>query len=829
MDTNNKDEKKLERLAKKNDKKLASITANDKNKIKYESKRCMKKRIKNSKAISNIKEIGEDGLIYLKTGEVATLITVKAIDLSLTSNQEKNVFFTMLKALYQIPNLNMKCYKLDEKLNLNANKDSLNRKIERFIDDKNKKSILEDTRNLIEDLEEKNFTVSSQYFWVIIAKDTDLLNKQIDEIDEVCFNLIPRLYIESITNKLEIYKFLSNLYLTSNSLDELLWSDLPSLISPINVSEKTDRIKFDHKELSLATIKNVPPFVSELFFEDIFNYPNVRASISIKECISQEELIRWVNSQYQFLLADINTTKKLSDATELDTQRENFQALMNDIKNGDEKIKEVSLILVIEGDRKQREEVLRDLKRIADVYQIKLDIPRLRQMEAWQSYDITTKSFDDYSFYLPTLTLSVGFPFTKTSFNDPDGYMFGVDIHTSLPIFFDPFVLNNSRTSHNMAIISSTGGGKSFTMKKMIVNEYARGTKIFIFDCENEYEKIVKANNGEYIDLYSKTGGIINPLQIRYIPSDEKGEEMKEIDCPLAKHLGFLEAFFKTAFESINEKELVMLLAIIEELYNKKGIYKNTSINTLQNMSPKDYPIFSDLYNFLPEYKEKVKDSEEKTKIIEQLDILLSRFLTGTDSFLFDGYTNIDLSNDLIAFNLQELLYSGNQRLINTQTLNLLTYLNNSIVANKILNDKVKEADRKHVMIIADEFHLFIDEDNFEVLRNFGQLARRIRKYSGSLVVATQSIKDFVGSNAILRHSTAIFNNCQYQMIGMLKEDDLLAYLELFKQNPLTDTQKNFLMFARRGEFLLNIDFKNRLRIWIRATELERKMMGESD
>ena len=44
-----------------------------------------------------------------------------------------------------------------------------------------------------------------------------------------------------------------------------------------------------------------------------------------------------------------------------------------------------------------------------------------------------------------------------------------------------------------------------------------------------------------------------------------------------------------------------------------------------------------------------------------------------------------------------------------------------------------------------------------------------------------------------------LFNNCQYQMIGMLKEDDLLAYLELFKQNPLTDTQKNFLMSARRS------------------------------
>ena len=818
MEKQSKDEKDLKKIKK----------YDLKHNKKYSSKGQMKKRIKNSKLITNVKEIDDDGLIHLKSGEVATLIEVKAIDLSLTSNQEKSIFFSMFKVLYQIPNLNMKCYKLNEKLNLNANKVNLDLEIEKFQNDEGKKILLEESRNLIDELEEKNFTVSSIYYWVIIAKDTALLNKQLDEIEDITLNMVPRIYIEGITNKLEIYKFLSNLYLTSNSLDELVWSDLPSLVSPMNLSEKVDKLKIDDKEIQLLTVKNVPPFVQELFFEDIFNYPDVRASIGIKDCITQDELIKWVNSQYQFLLTDRNTTKKLSDATELDTQKENFQVLMQDIKNGDEKIKEVSLILIVEGDKKHREEVIRDLKRIADSYQIKLDVPRLRQMETWQRYDITTQTYEDYAFYLPTQTLSAGFPFTKTYFNDSTGYMFGVDIHTSLPIFFDPFVITNSRTSHNMAIISSTGGGKSYTMKKMIVNEYGKGTKIFIFDAENEYKKIVESNNGEYIDLYSKTGGIINPLQIRYIPSDDDNHDTKETDCPLAKHLGFLEAFFKTAFESINEKELVMLLAVVEKLYNKKGIFKNTSINTLQNLKPEDYPIFSELYEFLPEYKKEVK-SAEKIKIIEQLDILLSRFLTGTDSYLFDGYTTINLDNDLIAFNLQELLYSGNQRLINTQTLNLLTYLNNSIVANKINNDKLKSEDKKHVMIIADEFHLFIDENNFEVLRNFGQLARRIRKYFGSLVVATQSVKDFVGNQSILRHATAIFNNCQYQMVGMLKEDDLLAYLELFKQNPLTDTQKNFLMSARRGEFLLNIDSKNRLRIWIRATELEREMMGEGD
>ncbi len=142
MERQTKDEKNL--------KKIKKLDA--KNNRKFSSKGQMKKRIKNSKVITNIKEIGEDGLIYLKSGEVATLIEVKAIDLSLTSNHEKNLFFSMLKSLYQIPNLNMKCYKLNEKLNLNANKVNLEKKIEKYTNDENKRILLEESRKLIDDL-----------------------------------------------------------------------------------------------------------------------------------------------------------------------------------------------------------------------------------------------------------------------------------------------------------------------------------------------------------------------------------------------------------------------------------------------------------------------------------------------------------------------------------------------------------------------------------------------------------------------------------------------------------------------------------------------------
>ena len=155
-----------------------------------------------------------------------------------------------------------------------------------------------------------------------------MLNKQLDELEDITFNLVPRLYIESVTNKLLIYKFLSNLYLTSNSLDELIWSDLPSLVSPLNISERTDRLIFDGNDIQLVTVKDIHPYVNALFFEKLFNYPDVRVSMSIKDCLTQDELVRFVNSQYQFLLADRNTTRKLSDVTDLDTKKETFQALI---------------------------------------------------------------------------------------------------------------------------------------------------------------------------------------------------------------------------------------------------------------------------------------------------------------------------------------------------------------------------------------------------------------------------------------------------------------------------------------------------------------------
>ena len=106
----------------------------------------MKKRIKNSQIFSNVKLVADDGLIELKTGEVASLIEVKAIDLSLTSKSEKQNFFYALKSLYQVKGLNLKCYKLDQKINLNNNKINLDELIDYFKEDEQKHKLLDESK-----------------------------------------------------------------------------------------------------------------------------------------------------------------------------------------------------------------------------------------------------------------------------------------------------------------------------------------------------------------------------------------------------------------------------------------------------------------------------------------------------------------------------------------------------------------------------------------------------------------------------------------------------------------------------------------------------------
>ena len=197
-----------------------------------------------------------------------------------------------------------------------------------------------------------------------------------------------------------------------------------------------------------------------------------------------------MNASFKAVLADFNSSKNLSDVTEMQSLMNNYKLLIEQISANDEKVKEVSIILAISGTKKQREEILKEIKTNAELYQIKVDIPNLRQMVAWQGFELTDKGLPDYAMYLPTSTLASAFFFTENYHNDSAGWLIGEDSNYGLPTFFDQFALTKNRTGHNMSVIGTTGSGKSFLLKLLITNEFARGTKLFLFDIENELEKL---------------------------------------------------------------------------------------------------------------------------------------------------------------------------------------------------------------------------------------------------------------------------------------------------------------------------------------------------
>ena len=785
---------------------------------KYLDKKVLKNKLQNSQSFVNVGEITDSGLLKLKTGDVAILYKVNPIDLSLTNDNEQKVFYHTLSKLYRLP-FTIKAYKFDEKINLNTNKENYEKLIEENNDDKNKQDLLINNYNFIGAIEEQNMTSASSYYFAIICKNKETLEKAKEDFEKACDAIVPKLDIELVDNKKWLVKILTNLYYSDTNLDQLMYYDFMDLLAPMRISEMPNYLKVDNNEIQLVSIKNYPLFIEGGFLDRIINLPNVKASVTIKDSIEQSKLLSVLNSSFKAVLADYNSSKNISDVNEMQNLMNNYKLLIEQISSNDEKIKEVSVILAISGTKKEREEILKEIKVNAELYQIKVDVPTIRQISAWQGFELTDKGFPDYAMYLPTQTLASAFFFTENYHNDSTGWLLGEDCNYGLPTFFDQFTLTKLRTGHNMSVIGTTGSGKSYLLKLLITNEFARGTKMFLFDIENELEKLTNRCGGEYIDLSSKS--LINPLQIRYVSTDDDEET-----SILGKHLGFLENFFSTAFENISEKELVVLLDIVEKFYKARGITKKTTLEEFENMTAKDYPIFSDLYAYLLEEQKKTK-TKELERILVNIEVLLKRMVTGQDGNLYNGITTIDLSNNLVVFNLQELLFNSSRRLINTQMLNLLTYLSNEIVDNKKKNDKQNR--KQNMLIVVDEFHYFIDEENPTLLKYFGQMARRLRKYNAGIIVATQQPSDLTTNAGVLRHASSLFGNCQYQITGMLKDNDIKAIEKIYANTPLTETQKSFLGRCSQGQFLVNITNKNRLRINVFATPLQQYYMGESD
>ena len=385
------------------------------------------------------------------------------------------------------------------------------------------------------------------------------------------------------------------------------------------------------------------------------------------------------------------------------------------------------------------------------------------------------------------------YPFLASSIVEENGIYIGNNMYNNSLILIDRYNTNKYKNA-NMCIFGTSGAGKSFYTKLLILRNTLLGIEQYVIDPEKEYNNIAKKLNGTIIKLGPTSENYINIFDIRKesIEENEHGY--------LATKIGKLIGFFNLIFGELNEEEKAILEEKIIETYknkkitfNDKTLYKKGKFKTT-----KDMPILEDLYNNL---------NDEKTK---KFKIKLIPFIKGSLKF-FNNYTNIELNKKLIIADVYEL---------GEENMKFGMYLFTELFWDKIkINRKIKKA------IYLDEIWRLIGvTSNKEVAKFIYKIFKTIRKYGGSSVAITQDISDlFSLENGT--YGKSILNNSSIKTFFSLEEENIKV---LSQYSNLSEKEKIEIKSLRRGECLTFVGDEHIL-INIDASDFEKEIIEEKN
>ena len=523
---------------------------------------------------------------------------------------------------------------------------------------------------------------------------------------------------------------------------------------------KNENGKEIFRKFKVFSIQNLPRRVRNGWLADLSNINGVKLSFKVGSPVQALKIKNALSGSAVELRMQLSKPKKLYEQEEIEYQIECINQLISDLNNGNIQVRNcyVNFLVPLESEKEFLQQ--------ANLMQIGIDRLFFRQAEAYLNCDLfkflNLKEMKGVSNEFTSDIIASAYPFIYPTFFDKKGQYIGDSM--GLPVFFDPFFnLNggsNYRVNANISITGTSGVGKSYLSKVILLNSVTTVQKIRILDPENEYS--VLANNlfGKVINV---AGGIetVNPLQIFTSISEDKNDEKNEVTL----HKQFLEEFFKTAIKRLQDDDLLSsyLFKAVDVLYSRWDYYDGCELSS----NPKDYPLIKDLYSLLEElYSNEIqKKNEYEAHYYKELLILLSSFIgEGNKAKLWNNYTTLSLDNKIIVFNFQSLLNSANKNIAAAQMLLIMKFLNQEIAMNRNDNHLLSKEDK--VMIMVDEAHNFISKDYPIALNFLYKMSKQIRKYFGSLIITTQQINDFLGGDEnTAKLARGIIANCQYSFI----------------------------------------------------------------
>ena len=415
-------------------------------------------------------------------------------------------------------------------------------------------------------------------------------------------------------------------------------------------------------------------------------------------------------------------------------------------------------------------------------------IPYYRMADAyWSALPLNQNKLKEYTYQMSNTTAASSFfLFDDSEICDlsPNAQIEGINKITNSIVSIN--YLDDRRTlNQNMVVVGTSGVGKTTYLKRKILNLIARGHNVYIIDPENEYSWIVEYFGGTVVHLSSVSDTKINPLEIfsEEITEDEAIKNMSDtarIENLIKQKCQRIRGLFKAIKSDMTQVEMSIVEDILMSLYTKFREIKDIS-----KMTHEDFPIFEDLYKKIAALKEENPEAFNKVK---DFYFILKSYVYGSNS-LFNGYTNINLNNSIISFDLKALQSEAD--------IQGACYLNTFSYLWDIITKSNKESD-KYTYLFIDEFHFLIK--NKESADFFVQAYKRFRKYHAGAIAVTQQIQDVLRAEGGL--GTAVIENSFTKLFFGLDNrgvDEVIEKLQLNFSKP----EISLLRAKRQGEALL--------------------------
>lgn len=395
------------------------------------------------------------------------------------------------------------------------------------------------------------------------------------------------------------------------------------------------------------------------------------------------------------------------------------------------------------------------------------------------------------------------YPFTSFEMCDDNGILLGVNKYNSSLIIVDIFnsaIYKNA----NMAILGTSGAGKTFTMQLMALRMRRKNIPVFIIAPlkGHEFHRACANVGGEFIQISPASPHCINVMEIRKV--DRSVNEM--LDGPgiqlseLAAKIQQLHIFFSLLIPDMSHEERQLLDEALIRTYNAKGItHDNASLEDPANPGCyREMPVLGDLYEILKAAPETIRMAH-----------ILNRLVNGSAS-TFNKQTNVRLDNKYTVLDISSL------------TGDLLTV--GMFVVLDFVWDRAK-ADR------TEEKAIFIDEC-WQLLSGAGSTGTRlagdfvleifktIRGYGGSAVCASQDLNDFFNLDEG-RFGKGIINNSKTKIILNLEDDEAERVQETLH---LSDAETMEVTHFERGNGLISTN-NNNIMVEFKASPLEKDLI----